>query len=77
MGWARRRRARAAGWLGSRAVARVLNFSLVYSHWFIIRDTIVNENQTHHLIPLYIPTIEKGRTSPRSSGIYILLSASI
>eukprot|EP01052_Picozoa_sp_SAG31_P080634 SAG31_NODE_40450_length_280_cov_1.696133_1_plen_52_part_10 len=31
----------------------VLN--LVYSHWFIIRDTIVNENQPHHLIPLYIP----------------------
>eukprot|EP01052_Picozoa_sp_SAG31_P057421 SAG31_NODE_16985_length_687_cov_2.057823_2_plen_73_part_01 len=32
---------------------------LVYSQWFIDRDTRVIEIQPHHLIPLYIPTIEK------------------
>eukprot|EP01052_Picozoa_sp_SAG31_P069333 SAG31_NODE_28150_length_414_cov_8.869841_1_plen_38_part_01 len=32
--------------------------NLVYSQWFIDRDTRVNENQPYHLIPLYIPTKE-------------------
>eukprot|EP01052_Picozoa_sp_SAG31_P053307 SAG31_NODE_13597_length_858_cov_2.375494_2_plen_70_part_00 len=27
--------------------------NLVYSQWFIDRDTRVIENQPHHLIPLY------------------------
>ena len=42
----------------------VLVLNLVYSHWFIDRDTKVIESQPYPLAPLNIPTKEKGRTLP-------------